>query len=200
MAPWRAPGLAAGAAWLGLLGPLSAQSAAPTGPAPAVPASCAGRAAAYTGAAGFKLWIVRQGTAYESNPLRPLSKEPLVLAQIVVGKRSTYAVGPDFANLRRVTGLKDLETEEPVTWSGGDRPPPATLRIVTDDGRVVFERLAFAGCEEAPAAPPPVEAAAAKPAPRANAKRPGQDGPPSRSRLPQGAIEDPTLKKRGNAP
>lgn len=180
---------------------------APDGAAPA-PADCAPKAALYQSGKGLKLWVLRQGTlVLAENPLRPLSRDEAVVLEVVVNGRRATAYGPDLDNLRQGGSLKSVEREgrEPVRWAEG-RAAPAALRVVAEDGRVLIGPMAFAGCEESPAA----KAIADKPPPKAErpARGKGQgkgkaaapaaagaaDAPPP-AHLPQGALQGLSLPK-----
>lgn len=144
--------------------------------------ACSGRAAVFEDGKAFKLWLVRRGSLVVADPLRPLSSDPTLVLHIIVNGRVATAHGPDFTNLRRGGPPAKLEEEsgEKIRWEGALEDLPSSLRIVAEDGRVVFERLAFSGCEDAPAVRAP---------PSARPRAAGQTRPTKPPvALPQGAI------------
>lgn len=162
------------------------------------PIGCTGTSAVFSDGKAFRLWVVRRGAMIVSDALRPLSRDEIVVLQIVVNGRVATAFGPDLSRLRRGGPPAALEEEQggSITWDPGIDSLPPALRIVAEDGRVVFERLAFSGCEEAPAGRVPVPVAAPNP------NRPGVAPRPARPAvaLPQGALPESALPRGGLAP
>lgn len=151
------------------------------------PPSCGSKVAAFSDGKTFRLWMVRRGSLVVNDPLRPLSRDTMLVLQIIVNGRVATAYGPDLSQLRRGGPPATLEEQngESIRWEGGNDAPPPVLRIVADDGRVVFDRLAFSGCEDAPAVRSPSRARPDTPAP---APRAGSRPPKPPVALPQGAI------------
>jgi hypothetical protein len=166
----------------------------------ASPIECAPQAALYQAEKGTKLWVLRQGRmVLAENPLRPLSQDEAVVLEVVVNGRRATAWGPDLQNLRQGGTPKSVEQEgrEPIRWDEKG-PPPAAIRVVAEDGRVLLGPMPFGGCEQAPAA----KMVADKPPPRAARGKGGKaaaaaanDSPPAH--LPQGALEGLSLPKAG---
>ena len=165
---------------------------------PRVPAPSCGAEAGLYGSGGLKLWVTRRGTIEQENPLRPLSRETLLVLQVAVNGRLATAYGPDADHLRQGSAPARLEeaSGHPVRWAPDGAELPASLRIVAEDGTVLLGPLAFQSCGPAPRAVPQ---AAAKPVPppkgRPNppaASAPASGAPPGLS-LPQGAIGGMTL-------
>lgn len=152
------------------------------------PGSCSGKnAAIYADGKSFRLWVLRRGSLQVNDPLRPLSRDAFVVLQIVVNGRTATAYWRDIAHLRRGGPPAKLEEEsgDVIRWESRIDELPASLRIVAEDGRVVFDRLAFTGCEEPPAARAPARAT-----PEGSRKPAGDAAKPARPpvALPQGAI------------
>lgn len=173
-------------------GPALAQDGPATG-------DCGAKAGLYTAAKGLKLWITRRGEMDRENVLRPLSKERLVVLQVVVNGRVATAYGPDYGNLRQGGAPRDLERDgqDPIRWEPGADGLPRVLRVVGEDGAVLIDALRFTECGDAP------KARVAAPARR----RPDPDTPDrkaaegrarERPGLPQGAMDGLSLSPRGN--
>ena len=155
---------------------------------PRSPSECGTKAARYV-AGKLAVWVTRTGTLQEDNPLRPLSRDTLLVLQVVANGRSATAFGPDFENMRQGGPPATLEAANgrPVAWEPDARGFPAQFRVVSEDGRVLLGPLTFEACEAAPAV------AAEKPAraqPRAGRGERGREPENGGSRpgLPQGAI------------
>jgi hypothetical protein len=154
---------------------------------PGSAATCGSLAALYLAPGNLKIWVTRRGTMVQDNPLRPLTNDRFVILQIVVNNRLASAYGPDYANLRRAGPPQTLEAAggTRISWQDGTDALPPSLRVVTEDGSIVLDSIAFSACAEAPkvAAPAPAAKRPRKPAPEAG-------GAPARPgiALPQGAI------------
>lgn len=170
--------------------PASPLPTAPVGGDAASPGSagaCGALAALYIAPGNLKIWVTRRGTMVQDNPLRPLTNDRFVILQIVVNNRLASAYGPDFANLRRAGPPQSLEAAggTRISWQDGVDALPPSLRVVTEDGSVVLDPIAFSACAEAP------KVAAPAPTPRRPRRPAGEAGStPARPgiALPQGAI------------
>lgn len=164
--------------------------------------ACADKAALYATDKGLQVWVMRRGSMERDNPLRPLSRDRLIVLQVAVNGRLASAYGPDFGNLRQGAAPQQLEREGAgqILWDAGLAELPAAIRVVAEDGSVLFGPIRFGGCVD----PPQVAA----PAPRRSDTKTGPDrraGPDRRtggatgdpSRLPQGAL--PSLSIPRNA-
>lgn len=179
-----------------------AATTSPQQPGPPVPIDCAPKAAVYQADKGLKLWMVRQGKMMlVENPLRPLTRDEVVVLDVVVNSRRATAFGVDFDNLHQAGTPKSVEREgrEPIQWKEAALAPPS-LRVLAEDGRVLLGPMPFVGCEDAPAAkavadkPVPVEKPVkGKRKPKAAAKSKPNPGVPSH--LPQGALTKPSLSR-----
>ena len=160
------------------------------------PASCGTQARLYA-AGGLRVWVTRQGTVEQDNPLRPLAPDKLLVLQVAVNGRLGTAFGPDFDNMRQAGSVQTLEQESgrPVRWSADGAAGPTTIRIVAEDGRVLLGPLAFRECGPAPrtSGPAPVPSAAKIGVPARRATDTSAPDQTSASRpglpLPQGAIQ-----------
>jgi hypothetical protein len=171
--------------------PVAAQTevAGITKPAERGGADCDTQAALYSAETGFKLWVTRRGTMIEDNPLRPLSQDTKLVLEVAVNGRIATAHGTDFAHLHRSGSPQQLEemSAGPIRWEPKRDGMPATIRVVSEDGRVVLGPLRFVECGEAPkTAAAPAKRPIKKAAPRA-AREPSAEVPPGFA-LPQGAI------------
>ena len=184
--------------------PVQGEAATPPAAAPPAPIDCAPKAAAYRAEKGMKLWLMRQGSmVLAENPLRPLARDEAVVLDVVVNGRRATAFGLDFDNLHQGGTPKSVERlgREPIAWKEA-AVAPSSLRVVAEDGRILLGPMPFAGCEDAPAAKPVVDkpVAAEKPAkPRKGQRKPKQAAPSpdsgGPSRLPQGALSNPSLSR-----
>ena len=156
------------------------------------PPDCGTRDALYVADKGLQVWVTRRGTmTLAENPLRPLSHDEVMVLEVVVKGRLATAWGPDFDNLRQGNAPRDLEREgaKPIRWEAGATPYPPSIRVVGEDGRVLFGPMRFDQCGEAPAG-----RAVAAPAARASRRASDKTGRSRDSpRLPQGAIPSLSL-------
>lgn len=119
----------------------------------------------------------------EQNPLRPMSRDPVLVLEVIVNGRRMTAYGQDAANLQQGGPLPELERlNTPVSWTAPTNPLPDEIRILAPDGSVTLGPLRFSDCVD----PPKVAA------PRMPVRSAG-DGKPARAAsppvaLPQGAI------------
>lgn len=172
-----------------------ASSAAPK------PGDCSPRAALYQAGKGPKVWVLRQGTmVLAENPLRPLSRDEVVVLEVVVNGRRATAFGPDMDHLRQGGTPKSVEREgrEPIRWAAAGAAP-AAMRVVAEDGRVLLGPMSFGGCDDPPAAKEVAEKPV-KPARPARAARKGKPAPaasdgPAPAHLPQGALPGMSMQK-----
>jgi hypothetical protein len=182
-------------ALLGLLGVWATAASAqdlelrPTvSPGPRAPSECTSRAAVYT-SGNVRVWVLRRGTMTEDNPLRPLSRDQVIVLQVVVNGRSATAFGPSYESMRQGGAPARLEeaSGNPIVWERGLQALPDSFRIVSEDGRLLLGPLNFESCGDAPAAAAEKPARAQPKAERGEGRRsPQADG--SRPGLPQGAI------------
>ena len=165
-------------------------AALPAGARADVP-SCGARAGLYASEAGLKVWVTRVGSLVPDDPLRPLSKDPLLVLQVVVNARAATAYGPDPQHLVQAVGPRQVEEiyAAPVRWTA--EPLPDTLRVSSPDGSLVLEALRFQECGDAPKATRGVSPDA--PAPARDRPQPASAPRPSRP-MPQGAIRDLNLR------
>lgn len=192
-----------GAASAGAQAPAAPGAPVPAKPVPArsVPAAsppaarasaaeCGAKAVAYGAEKGFRLWVTRKGVQVQENPLRPLSPERAIVLQVVVNGRLATAYGPDFDNLHRGGAPKALEEANghSIEWEPVASGLPATLRVVSDDGRVILGPLAFQECGTAPKVAP---VATKRPAADQARKGSPESAPGLRDLpgFPQGAIQ-----------
>lgn len=149
------------------------------------PSGCAPRVAQYAAPNGFTLWVVRKGTLIPDNPLRPLTRDPLLVLDVVAEGRSATAFGPDAGHLRQGGPARALEEESaaPIRWEGAGKALPATLTIRAGDGRDLGT-LAFVGCGDAPRVTQPRPSASRDARPRGRER-----SVPPGLQLPRGAIE-----------
>ena len=172
-----------------LLAGLSRAEAQPVAQPPVEP--CGAKAATYASGTNLRLWVRRAGELTRDNPLRPLSAETLLVLDVVVNGRAATAFGPDAMNLRQGGAAQRLQAEAsaPIRWGPADGPLPGELRIVAEDGRVLYDQLRFVECAD----PPKVAASPAGRKAGAPSAAPARAAPPVRDdnrglRLPQGAI------------
>lgn len=149
--------------------------------------SCSGRAGIYGREKGLRVWVLRQGSMQErNNPLRPLSRERIMVLEVVANGRLATAFGPDAANLTGGGAAPELERlNSPIRWSPPGDQFPDTIRVISADGSPVIGPLPFRECGEAPRAAP---ARVARPAASASNGGGGTYTPPVT--LPQGAIPE----------
>lgn len=149
--------------------------------------SCSGRAGLYGREKGLKVWVLRQGSMQErSNPLRPLSRDRILVLEVVANGRLATAFGPDAANLTGGGAAPELERlNSPIRWSPPGDQFPDTIRVISADGSPVIGPLPFRECSDAPKAAP---ARVARPA--ASASNAGSGTYAPAVALPQGAIPD----------
>ena len=186
----RIPSLVA----LVVLGSVSALSAQEFDLRPSVPpgpnslSECGARAALYT-AGNVRVWVLRRGTMQDNNPLRPMSRDQLIVLQVVVNGRSATAFGPTFDTLRQGGAPARLEEASgyPITWDSNSQGRPDSFRIVAEDGRVLLGPLNFGSCGDAPAAAVERPGRAQQRPERAEGRR-SPSGDTNRPGLPQGAI------------
>lgn len=160
---------------------------------PKVSTECGSAAGLYSGRGG-KLWVTKRGTMVEDNPLRPLSRDDLVVLQVHVNRKLATAYGPDLDNLRQGGSPQALEqaSGHPIVWGPEALPMPRSLRVVAEDGAVLLGPLEFQSCGTPPAvststtAPP--RATGQKPERRRPAPPRAAETPRPNLSLPQGAI------------
>lgn len=149
--------------------------------------ACPGRAGLYAGDKGLRVWVLRQGTMSERNPLRPLSRESLLVLEVVANGRLATAYGPDPANLTGAGSAPELERANgAIRWSPPSDQLPDAVRIIASDGSVLIGPLPFRECGDAPKAAP---ARIARPAPPSSGGGGGGKVVPAMA-LPQGAISE----------
>ncbi len=153
------------------------------------PDSCLPRAAVYA-AGSIRVWVTRIGTMLEDNPLRPLSRERLLVLQVVVNGRSATAYGPNFDQMRQGGSPARLEeaSGSRIDWKAGARELPASFRVVAEDGRPLLGPLAFQSCGDAPAVAAEKPAQARRRPSEEGRRAPDGSGGGNRPGLPQGAI------------
>lgn len=162
--------------------------------AEADPAAGCGSAAAFYSGRGASLWVTRRGTMLDDNPLRPLSRDALLVLQVHVNRRLATAFGPDLDNLRQGGPPQALEkaSGHPIAWDPAPMAVPRSLRIVGEDGAVLLGPLQFQSCGPAPpasaASTPPSRAAGEAAERRRPAPAPAAEKPRPNLSLPQGAI------------
>jgi len=156
-------------------------------PGPKSPSECGSRAAAYA-SGNVRIWVLRRGTMQEENPLRPLSRDQLIVLQVVVNGRSATAFGPSFDSMRQGGAPARLEeaSGHRIAWDSGPQILPDNFRVVSEDGRVLLGPLSFDSCGDAPAVAAEKPARAQPKPERGEGRRPQGDG--NRPGLPQGAI------------
>ena len=157
-------------------------------PGPKTPSECGTRAAVYA-SGNVRIWVLRRGTMQEDNPLRPLSRDQLIVLQVVVNGRSATAFGPDFESMRQGGAPARLEEASGhwIAWDSGPQILPDSFRVVSEDGRVLLGPLSFETCGDTPTvaaekpgrAQPRAERGEGRRSPQGDGNRPG---------LPQGAI------------
>lgn len=148
--------------------------------------ACPGRAGLYASDKGLRVWVLRQGSVTERNPLRPLSRENLLVLEVVANGRLATAFGPDSANLAGGGAAPELERANgAIRWSPSSDQLPETIRVVASDGSVLIGPLPFRECGDAPKAAP---ARIARPAPPSGGGARGTPAPAVA--LPQGAISE----------
>ncbi|MDB5512958.1 MAG: hypothetical protein JWR08_2441, partial [Enterovirga sp.] len=106
------------------------------------PLACGAQAALFTGG-GFRIWVTRQGSLEQENPLRPLSPETVLVFQVSVNGRVASAYGPDAQHLRQAGSPKALEESNPtpIRWAGGLDDLPPEFRVVSESGEVLLGPL-----------------------------------------------------------
>ena len=181
-------------------GVLAAQDVS-TGPRPApaaaTPVACGDRTAAFADRK-TRLWVTRRGTIVEDNPLRPLSTDPVLVLEVIVGGRAATAVGPDWDSLHRAPALAALEEQNRhmIAWAS-DGGLPNAFRIVSEDGALA-SAFTFTECGDAPKIAAAPVAAARRPGRRPAGTREGAAAEPAAPRgfaLPQGAVPESALPK-----
>jgi hypothetical protein len=156
--------------------------------------ACGRKAAVYTGDKGFRLLVRRTGRATEENPLRPLSKENVLVLEVLIAGKPATAYGPDFLRMLRGGSADELQKilGQPITWDATNDVIPEIIQIVSEDTSQVLTQVRFKECTDLPrpeargrVTPPP--AAKASPADVAPAEGENQSDVQKQKPAPEGA-------------